>query len=151
MRLVVVFAVILKAAARVAVKIFCSIRAISISTALVFFVFNRHNSYITMRCDRQSHIFSQHIHIMPLSAHSSSFRFFEFHTKRDPQLQRVLFNEQLGPLVPRVPMPQVANLQRRVTGEMRRCHSDHDIRPLVRHTYHEGILSWRISDAGPRC
>ena len=67
---------------------------------------------------------------MPLSAHTSSFRFFMFRTKRDPQLQRVLSNEQLGPLVPRVPMPQVANLQRRVTGEMRRCHSDHDVRPL---------------------
>jgi len=53
-----------------------------------------------------------------------------FMQKKEPQIARVLTNQQLGPLVPRVSTPYIADLQRRLTGEMRRFHSDNDLRPM---------------------
>jgi len=51
--------------------------------------------------------------------------------KKEPQISRPLTNKNLGPLIPQQPTPYVADLQRRLTGEMRRCHSDNDVRCMT--------------------
>ena len=73
---------------------------------------------------------SHKIHIMQISGHNCSFIFVKSMQKEKWTLQRVLTNEQLGPLVPRVSSFEDADLEQRPTGEMRRVHSNTDFRPL---------------------
>jgi len=74
--------------------------------------------------------FPRQARIMPFFGPNSSFRFLRSMQKTESQNQRASANQQQGPLVPRVPPPYAADLQRRLTGEMSRFQSNNDYRAI---------------------